>query len=435
MKGFFKSLFGHSKEAQEPISSRPIASIEEMSIEDILSHAASIELKTSGQYVDLVKRLYNIALYDNHVPEQHRKIALQLAEALTADIEKALSENSDGLAAFRKANEHMIETARLFGVGSLFWKIIEESVSDADILPYVMRPEHRHLVPAYLETVGKETVLQIKKELVRQLILARQYDAGNAVLILHGLVMKGDEAATALFTGDEYAALLAVPNDYNAGRRVLVNLGLLPDTSGARPFKQIAEIKTAAAFVLKERNNEAEADNRLAELSEDQRHALLLALSSLRFHLSCDNLRQIYGEAMSNSLMDILTEPSTREAMDEFGRVIHALHGMPPGKPGDLLFLDSVMAFGGIEAKSEDDWSRNRPFLDMGAEWLNRERVEFQCYLRFILRAMSDPVPQIKSAADEQVVSFLQETYRREGGRAGIAEDAIYGEDWIGTNG
>jgi hypothetical protein len=435
MKGFFKSLFRTSKERQEPIPSRSAESIKEMSIDEILSYAASGELKTSGQAIALIQRLYTIALYDNHVQEQHREIALRLAEALTVDLEKALSENPDGLADLRKANNYMIENARLWGVGSLFWKITEEAVLAAEIPQYVMRPEHRHLVPAYLEALGEETVTKYRKELVRQLILAGQYEAYNAVLILHGLVTKGDEAATALFMGEEYAALLAVPNDYHAGRRVLVGLGLLTETSGARPFKEIAEIQSVVALVLKERSNEAESDNRLAGLSEDQRDALLLALTSLRFHLSYENIRQIYGEETSNSLMDIFTQETTKEGIEQFGKLLRALYDLPPGKPRDLLFLDSVMAFGGIEAKSEDDWNRNRPFLDMGAAWLNRERVEFQCYLRFILRAMSDPVPQIKSVSDEQVVAFLKETYRREGVRAGIAEDAIYGEDWIGING
>jgi len=434
MKRFFRSLFRTNKERQAT-PSRSAASIEQMSIEDILAYAASTELKTYAQCSPLLQRLYNIALYDNHVLEQHREIALRLAETLTADVENALSENPDSLVAFRKANNYMIENARLWGVGSLSWKITEESISDADILPYAMRPEHRRLVPDYFAAVGEETVAKMRKEFVRQLILAGQYEAGNAVLILHGLIAKGDKAATALFTAEECAALLAVPNDYDAGRRVLVNLGLLPDTSGARPFKQIPEIQTILALVLKERSNEAELDNRLAGLSEDQRQVLLLALTSLRFHLSYDNIRQIYGEEMSNLLLDIFTERTTKEAIERFGRTIHALHEMPPGKPTDLLFLDSVMAYVGIEAKSEDDWTRNGPFLDMGTEWLNRERVEFQCYLRFILRAMSDPVPKIKSAADEQVLAFLMETYRREGGWASVAEDAIYGEDWIGTNG
>lgn len=435
MKGLFRSLFRNSEEHKESIPSRSVESIEQLSIDDILSYSVSTESKPFAQCSALLQRLYTIALYDNHVHEQYREIALRLAEALTADMEKILSGNSDGLAALRKANNYMIEDARLRGVGSLFWKITEESVSAADTLPYVMRPEHRHLVPAFLEAMGEEAIPEIRKELVRQLILAGQYEAYNAVLILHGLVTKGDEAATALFTGEEYVALAAVPDDYGAGRRVLVNLGLLSGTSGARPFKEIPEIQTVVALVLKERNNEAESDNRLAGLSEDQRQGLLLALTSLRFHLSFGNIRQIYGEVMSNSLLDMFTEQTTKEAIEQFGRTLHALYEMPPGKPRDLLFLDSVMAFGGIEAKSEDDWNRNRPFFEMGAAWLNRERVEFQCYLRFIMRAMSDPVPQIKSVADEQVVAFLKETYLREGGRAGIAEDATYSEDWIGTNG
>ena len=72
----------------------------------------------------------------------------------------------------------------------------------------------------------------------------------------------------------------------------------------------------------------------------------------------------------------------------------------------------------------------------MGAEWLNQERVEFQYYLRFMLRAISDPlpgpVPQIKSAADAETALFLRQTYRRQGAYASIAENATYSEDWIG---
>jgi hypothetical protein len=434
MKGLFRSLFRNSEKHKESIPSRSVESLDRMSIEDILAYTTSTELKTTGQCAHLLKRLYNIALYDNHVLDQHREIALKLAEALTKDVEKALSGNPDGLAALQKANNYMIENARLCGVGSLSWKITEESISAADTLPYVMRPEHRHLVPAYLEALGEKTVTEIRKELVRQLIFAGQYEAHNAVLILHGLVTKGDEATTALFTREEYAALAAVPDDYGAGRRVLVNLGLLSNTSNARPLKEIPEIQTVVALVLKERSNEAELNNRLAGLSEDQRHCLLLALTFLRFHLAFSNIRQIYSEELSNSLFDIFTEQSTKEVIEQFARILHVLYEMPLGKPMDLLFLDSVMAFGGIEVKSEDDLNRNRPFFDMGAAWLNRERVEFQCYLRFILRAMSDPVPQIKSVGDEQVVAFLKETYLREGSRAGIAENATYSEDWIGTN-
>jgi hypothetical protein len=161
----------------------------------------------------------------------------------------------------------------------------------------------------------------------------------------------------------------------------------------------------------------------------------LLALTALRFQLAYDNIRQIYGEEMSNSLTDIFTELTTRQAIEQFGKTIHALTAMPPGTPVDLMFLDSVMVFDGIEAKSENDWNRKELFLNMGAEWLNQERVEFQCCLRFMLRAVSDPVSQTKSTIDEEIAALLRETYRRKGGPAGIAENAMYFEDWIGTEG
>src|SRR5262249_58605068 len=115
------------------------------------------------------------------------------------------------------------------------------------------------------------------------------------------------------------------------------------------------------------------------------------------------------------------------------GKTMDALIAEPPGTPVDFMFLYAVMAFDGMEAQSEDDWNRYQPFLNMGAEWLNQERVEFQYYLRFILRAISDPVPQIKSAADKMIAAFLRETYRRKGAHASIAENAMYFEDWIGT--
>jgi len=323
-------------------------------------------------------------------------------------------------------------------IESLGWKIAEESISGADVIPYVMRPEPRHLVPDFLEGVGKETVVQVRKEFVRGLILAGQYEAYNAVLILHGLAAKGDKAAAVLFTVEEYAALLAVPNNYDAGRRVLVALGLLPDTSSARPFKQLPEIKAIVACMLKERRDAAESDKRLGNIPEEQKMALLLALTSLRIHLAYGNIRQIYGEEMSNWLIDIFTAPTTKEAkeaIEQFGNAIHTLIAMPPGTPVDFMLLDSVMTICGMEVQSEDDWSRNQPFLNMGAAWLNQERVEFQCYLRFMLRAMSDPVPQIQSVADEEIAAFHRETYRRNGTQAGLAENAMYFEDWIGTEG
>ena len=68
----------------------------------------------------------------------------------------------------------------------------------------------------------------------------------------------------------------------------------------------------------------------------------------------------------------------------------------------------------------------------MAVEWLNTERVEFLDYFRFMLRAMSGPLPKTNSAADEQIAASI-ETYARKGTHANVAEKAMYYEDWIGT--
>jgi hypothetical protein len=275
-----------------------------MSFDEIVAYIQSMGEKASTeQFSPLLQRLYDIALYDHHVPAQHRDAARQLAEGLKVDWEKAISDNPKALAALKHANNYLLEGVRLRGIGSLAWKIKEESVLAADVIPYIMRPEHRHLVPDCLELMGKETVLQERKEFVRHLILARQYEVPNAVLILHGLAAKDDKAVAALFTGEEHAALLAVPNNYDAGRRVLVALGLLPDTSSAKPFKPMPETLAIVACALSDRGNEEESDHRLANVPEEQRRVLLLALCFLRIHLASDNIRQIYGEEMSNSLI------------------------------------------------------------------------------------------------------------------------------------
>src|SRR5262249_28641713 len=155
--------------------------------------------------------------------------------------------------------------------------------------------------------------------------------------------------ASALFTGEEYAALLAVPNNYDAARSVLVGLGLLPEASSARQFKQVPATKAIIALMLKERSSEAESDNRLANIQEEHRIVLSLALSALRFHLTLNNMRQIYGEETTNLLMEIFTEQATKEAIEQFGKTIDALIAMSPGTPVDFMFLYSVMAFDGVE--------------------------------------------------------------------------------------
>ena len=171
----------------------------------------------------------------------------------------------------------------------------------------------------------------------------------------------------------------------------------------------------------------------MSNIPEDEKSALLVALQFLRIQLAHENLRQIYGDETAKSLLKVFTNQMVKETLEHFEKITEAMVAMPPGTPMDFMLLYRVMAICGLEAQSEEDFEKIRPFLNMGAEWLNQERVGFQCYLRFTLRYMSDPMPQTQSAADEAMTAFLAETYRRKGARVTLAEKTTYFEDWIGT--
>jgi hypothetical protein len=442
MAGFLKALFQGSSE-KKPASSPPpqdlsmaYEQIEGKPFEEVLALVQSMSKTTqarSGSITVLIRRFYRIALYDNHVPQEHRAAALKLAEALTADLEKAHSDNPDAVAQLKAAISQMVEEARRGGYGSLAWRLQEDSISAAGTVPYIMKPEYRPLIPDFLDFIGRDAVKNMKHHLVRQLVLQQNYNSYNAVIILHGLAAKGDKAAAALFTQEEYAALLAVPADYERGRRILVAYGLLPKNSGARQFKPISEISALVLLVLNKCKDESETDHRLNGLDDGQKTALLLAVNFLRIQLAVANLNQIYGDEAAAAVTEIFREAVQHE-LARFNEIGQILAAMPAGTPMDLMLLDSVMKLGGIEAKSEQEWQEAQNFLQMGSEWLNQERVAFQCYLRFTLRAMAEPLPAVSSAADATTIEFLREIYFRNGGQAQIAERQLYFEDWIGTD-
>jgi hypothetical protein len=267
-------------------------------------------------------------------------------------------------------------------------------MSAAQTVPYIMKPEHRDLVPDYLKTLTSESITRVKPALVRQLIVQESYNSHNAVLILHGVVTKGDKAAAALFTSDEYSALLSVPDDYAGGRSVLVRLGILPAVSEAKPFKRLSELKGGISLalkeMLKERLDKAEGDSRLGNLSHDRKIGLLLTLIFLRTELARAMICQIYGEQSAYDVVTLYSDHSVIEQWGRFSEVAKVLKGMAPGTPVDFMLLDAVMTGGGIEAKSEDEYNESREFLALAVHWLNAERVEFLDALRGMLRSNSD---------------------------------------------
>ncbi len=439
MVGFLKSLFGGSSAPDNPTP--PLLPIEEMSFEQILAHICTLgDAIPPSHAIRLVKRLYEIAFFDHHVPMEQRERAVLLLDSVKAGVETALADKPDAIEAFRNANSDMENNVRHFGVGSLAWMIKEHDVPTDEFFPYVMRPEHGHLLADLLEALGPTAVENMKPQLVRHLILSRRYNnTSNAVLMLHGLAAKGDKATGAIFTTEECAALLGVPDDYSAGRKILVNLGLLPGNSNARPFNSALDKESLVglmAFVHKDRDALAKTDPRLEHLPEEHRTVALVALSMLRIHLTCRFLRQIYGSEMSAAYLAIHSRDSVKQTLEMFNQVADNLAVIYPPPPIDFMLFDQVMKLGGLAPETDEDFEYERKWMDMGAEWLNHERVELQADLRLSLRWKSDDAPlEIRSVADEEITNFINKTYMRKGAQAGIAERAMaYYEDWIGTD-
>jgi hypothetical protein len=111
---FIKALLqGKSHRNDAP----PVLSVEIMSFPDICEHMPHLpEMITLGNGSALTKRLYEIALYDHNVTEEHRTGALRLLETLKDSMESSMKDNPEGLEAYRKANAFMEANGSRIGV-------------------------------------------------------------------------------------------------------------------------------------------------------------------------------------------------------------------------------------------------------------------------------------------------------------------------------
>ncbi len=408
MVGFLKAILGNRADATKQNPALTYEQIEGMSFNELVALITPLAAKTSSfaSSQAILRRLHQIALFDNHVPDEQRAASAKLAEVLAADMENSISNNPEGLAALKAAISQTHKLARQGGYGSLVWRLNEYPMSGAETIPYIMRPAHRNLVPDFLGIVGPEYVATVRRHMVRELILQASYNSRNSVLILHGLATKGDKAAAALFTADEYRALLNVPGNYGAGRAVLVGLGILPAIDDLEPFKPVSAIKgvltSSLQDFLREITGLAEADARISGLPDEKRHAILLTLTFLRFELARALLCQIYGAETAYDVITIFSDPATIEQLNRFTKAAQVSTTMVPGTPVDFALLDAVMNSGEIAAQSEEEFNSDREFLEMAVEWLNNDRVETLDSLRFKLRVITGSSSRSKLIANAQ---------------------------------
>jgi hypothetical protein len=143
--------------------------VSQMTFNEIADYMGRIAGRTAAAHGGaLTQRLYEIALYDNHVPKSHRDGALELLELIKGTMEIYYGNSPEALKSYREANAFMEENARQIGVGSLAWLVVEKGpMSDDELVRFVTLPEYRELLPDINLTLGPEVAKRVTEELAR----------------------------------------------------------------------------------------------------------------------------------------------------------------------------------------------------------------------------------------------------------------------------
>jgi hypothetical protein len=141
--------------------------IDEMTFEDIARYFAASDVDTTVRNGSaLTQRLYFIALYENHIPEKHREGALELLNLHKQTMEAVYTHSPEALRKYREANAYLEDNAKLAGVGSLGWLVIEnEPMSDDEFVDFITRPEYRDLLPNFCANLAPSVFAKVMTKL------------------------------------------------------------------------------------------------------------------------------------------------------------------------------------------------------------------------------------------------------------------------------
>ncbi|MBX3348860.1 MAG: hypothetical protein KF747_08940 [Nitrospira sp.] len=162
MMTFLKSLLGATTHKEPSVDKKTFTT---MSVDDIVGFLTNKKDASfhTGELIGCLQRLYEIALLENFIPDQKREMALKLAGVVTKQLEDAWAGDTKAIETLRAANDTMVESAKVYGYGSLIWKIKEEQIHDDNVIAYAMKPEHRNLVPNFLSAIGDELKQKSKR--------------------------------------------------------------------------------------------------------------------------------------------------------------------------------------------------------------------------------------------------------------------------------
>lgn len=426
--------------------------IGEMSLQEIVFFLKGTEdTLPLSDLSSLTKRLYEIAFFDHHISNDTRLMATQVLKVVKKTVEKSLEDNPDALAQYGQANQYMEDNVPLFGYGALGWLLEEEQIPDAEVVSYLLRSEHGHLLQNFLRTMGDKTKEATKQAMIKELVLSRRYqDVSNAIAILYGLAAKKDAATVAIFSPEDLDSFLHAPENYPKARNVLVRYELLPTQREAVPLFPQPEIGTLAQMVLLSCSSDPKFGNPVLweedtvvrsffESLDGEKKALVgLSTIILKFSLWLSIIDGLYGEqagtAVKNEVWSKLTK-SEPMAIDDWFRAVELAKTI--SEKSDNNSLDFLLAYGsltvaGLSKDFDEMTDADNSFLNSFSDLLNKERTRSFARFRFYLRYFIRPPHHQLEKLNEEALQRMASEYVVRGGFVGPAERALYFEDWLG---
>ncbi len=214
---FLANLFG-----------KPQPPIDEMSLMEVAAFLKSKKGERKVKELILVsQRLSELAYFEKVTPIEEREAALKIVHALDDDILKGLEENPEGREAYIEAASFHRAQARLYGFGSLQWKMDEEDIEASEVVAFMARSDHAALLPDYLEMLEPEVIEQVRSAVIKEMSSARAKDGEDKVDVLCRLANSDDGAMSMLLNGDQLSAFRNANKDRDIAKAVALDLGII----------------------------------------------------------------------------------------------------------------------------------------------------------------------------------------------------------------
>lgn len=453
IRNFFSSLVPKKKDPREKhapievVQNNEKPDFEALSVDEIISFLQGYtKNRKVGVLAECFRRLLEVAFKDRNISDEDQRRAILLSEEIRETIEEAFANNTEALAAFKKAVKFSYEEdIKYFGRGSLAWELSTPGLTDYEIFSVILDPRNCHLLSDYISKFSDSWNTDLKPGAIKRLIRERRRrNESNAVLIAAGLITGSDEVAWNIFTPTERDNLANVALNYAAARQVLEKYKLLPETSNALPFGPTVDKDLIAGIALTSINDQEDPPWSDTALSTHpkfkqiyQHESIGTVLVGLRILVWLETLESLYGKEFANSVECFIASGLTSSwslGLSEVVATIRSLKHESLKNDGNLGW-DTMIAIHFMDGYLPEDVDLTEEakidLVRSAATIFNEERVFWLAKSRFFIRFFVNKVDERRE--EFHLSDNEHEIYEWLGSMAGNLEARSFYEDWIGT--